>query len=99
MIFNFNFTPDFYKHYLRSFYFDTQLFALKSGSALGRIVLRDIKKLKILVLDKSEQKQISIILNTQDEKIKKEEENLLKLKELKKGLMNDLLRGKVRVSK
>lgn len=44
-----------------------------------------------------EQKQIAKILTTQDKKIQTEETNLAKLKELKKGLMNDLLSGKVRV--
>lgn len=43
-----------------------------------------------------EQKQIAKILTTQDKKIETEETNLAKLKELKKGLMNDLLSGKVR---
>ncbi len=44
-----------------------------------------------------EQKQIAKILTTQDKKIETEETNLAKLKELKKGLMSDLLSGKVRV--
>ena len=44
-----------------------------------------------------EQKQIAKILTTQDKKIEIEETNLDKLKELKKGLMNDLLSGVVRV--
>jgi len=47
--------------------------------------------------DNEEQKQIAKILTTQDKKIQTEETNLAKLKELKKGLMNDLLSGKVRV--
>jgi type I restriction enzyme, S subunit len=47
--------------------------------------------------DEIEQKQITKILTTQDEKIEIEEKNLAKLKELKKGLMNDLLSGEVRV--
>ena len=49
-------------------------------------------------LDLEEQKQIAKILTTQDKKIQTEETNLAKLKELKKGLMNDLLSGKVRVN-
>ena len=48
-------------------------------------------------LDMEEQKQIAKILTTQDKKIQTEETTLAKLKELKKGLMNDLLSGKVRV--
>ncbi|MBV5278866.1 MAG: restriction endonuclease subunit S [Campylobacteraceae bacterium] len=45
-----------------------------------------------------EQKEISKILTTQDKKIQTEETNLAKLKELKKGLMNDLLSGKERAN-
>lgn len=48
--------------------------------------------------DEIEQKQITKILTTQDKKIETEEKNLAKLKELKKGLMNDLLSGVVRVN-
>jgi len=44
-----------------------------------------------------EQKQIADILTNQDKKIEIEEKNLAKLKELKKGLMDDLLSGRVRV--
>ena len=44
-----------------------------------------------------EQEQIAKILTTQDKKIEIEEINLAKLKELKKGLMNDLLTGKARI--
>ena len=47
--------------------------------------------------DEIEQKQITKILTTQDKKIEIEETNLDKLKELKKGLMTDLLSGNVRV--
>jgi type I restriction enzyme S subunit len=47
--------------------------------------------------EKKEQKQIAKILTTQDRKIEIEETNLSKLKELKKGLMSDLLSGEVRV--
>lgn len=44
-----------------------------------------------------EQNQIAKILTTQDKKIEIEEITLSKLKDLKKGLMNGLLSGKVRV--
>lgn len=47
--------------------------------------------------NKLEQEQIANILTTQDKKIQTEEKNLFKLKELKKGLMDVLLSGKVRV--
>lgn len=44
-----------------------------------------------------EQQKIAAILSAQDRKIETEEINLAKLQNLKKGLMGDLLSGKVRV--
>ncbi|MFA7084957.1 MAG: restriction endonuclease subunit S [Arcobacteraceae bacterium] len=57
----------------------------------------DFYSINFMMIDIDEQKQIAEILTTQDKKIEKETTNLNKLKELKKGLMNDLLSGKVRV--
>ena len=57
----------------------------------------EYKSFKFTIPPIEEQKQIAKILTTQDKKIQTEETNLAKLKELKKGLMNDLLSGKVRV--
>lgn len=57
----------------------------------------DFYFIKFMMMNIEEQKQIAKILTTQDKKIETEETNLAKLKELKKGLMNDLLSGKVRV--
>jgi type I restriction enzyme S subunit len=45
-----------------------------------------------------EQKKIASILSKIDEKIEKEKEQLNKLKRIKKGLMKDLLSGRVRVN-
>ncbi|MFA5454776.1 MAG: restriction endonuclease subunit S [Sulfurimonas sp.] len=58
----------------------------------------EYKSFKFKLPSIEEQKQIAKILTTQDKKIETEETNLAKLKELKKGLMNDLLSGKVRVN-
>jgi len=57
----------------------------------------EYKRFKFTLPAIEEQKQIAKILTTQDKKIQIEKTNLAKLKELKKGLMNDLLSGKVRV--
>ena len=75
-----------------------QLNRLAQGSTFLAIGKNDFDKLMVKIpTSKSEQKQIAKILTTQDKKIQTEETNLAKLKELKKGLMNDLLSGKVRV--
>jgi type I restriction enzyme, S subunit len=68
-----------------------------NGSAQPKITQDGLNKLFFKIAPKNEQKQIARILNTQDKKIEREERNLAKLKELKKGLMTDLLSGVVRV--
>lgn len=83
---------------LQSEYYKKYFGRLASGSTRFALSLGTISNTLILLPTIEEQKQISKILNSHDEKIEKEEENLAKLKELKKGLMNDLLSGKVRVN-
>jgi len=67
------------------------------GSTRKRVGLVELKTLKLKMPRHEEQKQIAKILTTQDKKIETEQKNLSKLQELKKGLMSDLLSGKVRV--
>ena len=50
-----------------------------------------------MIPETKEQKQIVKVLDIQDKKIETEQQNLAKLKELKIGLMGDLLSGDVRV--
>jgi len=57
----------------------------------------DIEDIKVVLPMLGEQIRIAKILVAQDKKIETEENNFTKFKELKKGLMNDLLSGKVRV--
>lgn len=71
--------------------------AYNEASGVPSLSTSNINSVKIKKPPKEEQKQIAKILITQDKKIQTEETNLVKLKELKKGLMNDLLSGKVRV--
>jgi len=78
-------------------YHGKKLEALGTGTTVKGILLSDLKTLKLLLPSSQEQQKIANILTTQDKKIETEEKNLAKLKELKKGLMNDLLSGKVRV--
>jgi type I restriction enzyme S subunit len=56
-----------------------------------------VRNLEIPVPPPSEQKQISRILSTLDERTSSEEKCLYSLGQLKKGLMQVLLTGKVRV--
>ncbi|MBI9041966.1 restriction endonuclease subunit S [Lutibacter sp.] len=83
---------------LQSEFFDKALYSLLSGSALKRITLKDIQKIKI-PFSKSlkEQKVISMRIESIQEKIQTEQQTLAKYQQLKAGLMQDLLTGKVEV--
>jgi len=81
--------------YLKSEYFNTQLIVKMSGSALKRIVLRDIKSLLVAFpMEKQEQEMISERLVKLELKLKSEEALLSKYQSIKRGLMGDLLSGK-----
>ncbi len=74
-----------------------QLEAKGTGSTVKGIRLEDFKSLEIaLTTNKTEQKEISEILSAVDEKISVNKKLKEKLTLLKKGLMQDLLSGKVR---
>ncbi|ADQ07532.1 restriction modification system DNA specificity domain protein [Caldicellulosiruptor hydrothermalis 108] len=75
-----------------------QIDILIGGSVLKRIVLKDIKSLVIFIPPIPEQQRIASILSQIDEAIEKERAYKEKLERIKKGLMEDLLTGKVRVN-
>lgn len=93
-----NIISRYLKYYLSSKIIMDQIKSFKSGTAIRRVVLRDIKKFKILVPPLKEQKKIASILSSVDKKIEKEKEYKEKLERLKKGLMQKLLTGEVRVN-
>uniref|UniRef100_UPI0040482C62 restriction endonuclease subunit S n=1 Tax=Aliarcobacter sp. TaxID=2321116 RepID=UPI0040482C62 len=85
-------------YYMMGDDFQTRMLKYSSGSTVKGIQYSRLKEIYIsFPKDIDEQKQIAKILTTQDKKIEREETKLAKLKELKKGLMNDLLSGVVRV--
>lgn len=63
----------------------------KTGSAIKRIVLKDIKNIKIIIPKIQEQERLASILSTVDEQIDNVDALIEKNKELKKGLMQTLL--------
>lgn len=71
---------------------------IMSGLAITRLTLQKIKDFVIPVPSLQEQNLIGSYLKKQDNRIQKEQAYLNKLKQLKKGLMDDLLTGKVRVN-
>lgn len=87
----------FTMHVLKSNIFYKQLNGLSSGSALKRVVLKAIKEIRIPLPALEEQKQIAEILSTVDKKLENLKEKKQSFEELKKGLMQKLLTGEVRV--
>lgn len=83
--------PDFLKYFIENPNTILKLVGMKSGSAIKRIVLRDISNLLVVLPDLQEQQKIASILSTVDEQIDETEQLIVKTKELKKGLMQQLL--------
>lgn len=88
--------PNFLTEILKSSIFYNQIAGLLSGSALKRIVLRDLKNIILPLPAIEEQKKISTILTTWDNAIEKTEKLIETKTKLKKALMQQLLTGKKR---
>ncbi|SIQ70228.1 restriction endonuclease subunit S [Halanaerobium kushneri] len=79
----------FIQHVIKTFAGTTTISDLNHG---------DFYSIPVLIPTKKEQKKIASILSSVDAKIKKEEEYKAKLERLKKGLMQKLLTGEIRVN-
>ena len=87
----------FLYHVLNSENFYNQLMKLCNTSAQPNFGKQDMDKINIIIPTIEEQKQISLILTSVDEQIYQYESKKEKLQELKKGLMQKLLTGSIRV--
>ena len=86
---------EFLYGFLKSEYFNKQLLVKLSGSALKRIVLRDIKNLLVAFpMNQNEQRMMSERIIKIENKIQIEETLLQKYQSIKRGLMGDLLGGR-----
>lgn len=74
-----------------------RLISNSASTTLGAIYKDDVKKIKMVLPSIKEQEKIVLILSEIDEKIDGYENRREKLEELKKGLMQQLLTGKIRV--
>ena len=83
---------------LQSMYFKIQLNSLDSGSAMNFFGIGTTERLQIAVPPISEQKKIAYVLSATNTTIESKRQKLSQTKSLKKSLMQDLLRGKVRVT-
>lgn len=83
---------------LNSKYFRDEAESKSTGTTRARIGLKELKLIPILIpKDIEEQKKIANILRTVDEKSEVLHEKKLNYQELKQGLMQQLLTGKIRV--
>ena len=84
--------------FFNSFYFESQLEQAKGiGAGVPKLALHRIEKFNVVLSPIKEQIKISSMIYCLKNRILGEKEYLLKLKVLKKALMQDLLTGKVRV--
>ncbi|MEM3505343.1 MAG: restriction endonuclease subunit S [Archaeoglobaceae archaeon] len=88
---------DFGAYTLKSPKVFQQIIGLKTGTALRRITLNNLKRVKIPLPSIEEQQKIAEILSTVDKKLEIERNEKAKLERIKQGLMDLLLTGKVRV--
>jgi type I restriction enzyme S subunit len=88
---------DFLAYVLKSPNVFWQVTGRKTGTALKRVILDDLKKVKIPIPPLSEQQEIAEILLTVDKRLEIERNEKVKLERIKQGLMNLLLTGEIRV--
>lgn len=93
-----NYNTQFLHQLLKSSFFHSQIKLITSGSAQPQLTVKALKKLKLLLAPLKEQQKIASILNSVDEKLGVLSEKKSYYQNLKKGLMQQLLTGLVRVS-
>ena len=89
--------PYFVQYVINSRIIRRQALAKAKGTTRKRINLSEIRELLIPLPPLLEQQKIAEILSTIDKKLELERKRKEKLEKIKRGLMNDLLTGKVRV--
>ncbi len=84
-------------YYFESFGFKKSIEVITAGSSQKALTIEKLEKLRIPLPNSSEQQMITQILSEVDAKIGTEHAFKAELEQLKKGLMQALLTGKVRV--
>ncbi|MEO1410138.1 MAG: restriction endonuclease subunit S [Bacteroidota bacterium] len=91
-------TSDFLCYYINSDLGKSFFASGQAGGAQKNIGAKVLQKMKIIIPPLPEQEKIAQILSTADEKIDMLQAKQAAYRELKKGLMQQLLTGKIRVS-
>lgn len=84
------FDPEFCSFILKSPTILREINDKQTGSAISRIVLKDLKKIKIPLPPISEQRKIANILSSVDKAIEKTDAIIAKTERVNKGLMQEL---------
>ncbi len=91
------YVPFFFYFILRSYYFIKFLNRLKAGSTINHLYQKDFVNFSFPIPQLREQQKIASILSSMDLNIQKQYEEKSEIKNLKRGLMQKLLTGKIRV--
>ncbi|MFY1111577.1 MAG: restriction endonuclease subunit S [Methanosarcinaceae archaeon] len=89
--------PEFLYFSIANSRFSAHVDCVKTVAAIPHISAKDIKEYRIPLPPPPKQQKIAEILSSVDEKLESERKHLEQLKILKKGMMQDLLAGRVRV--
>ncbi|WP_404397942.1 restriction endonuclease subunit S [Idiomarina loihiensis] len=87
---------DYAFYWLNGDTFQSYLISVGSRSAQAGFNKQDLAPLVLLLPPLTEQKRIAEVLSSVDDRVKRHKDELEELSRLKKGLMDDLLTGKVR---
>jgi len=90
-------TVSFVYHYTKSNFFTRHIEATSSQGAQPNLSLEDIADFPIIITDKKEQVAITKVLSDMDTEIEALEQRLNKTKQIKQGMMQELLTGKTRL--
>jgi len=90
--------PLWMKQFFMSDFFQRRLDAASSATTIKTIKAPELKEIELALPPFNEQKQIAAILSSVDEEVERETSHKEQLETLKKGLMQVLLMGKIRVS-
>jgi len=83
--------PDWISHFLLSHRFQSPLDLATSATTIKTVQVPALEAIPVMVPPLGEQRRIAEILDTLDEAIRKTEELIAKLKQVKQGLLHDLL--------
>lgn len=89
--------PDYLDHFRRSRAWEQYVTASGNGSVRVRIYYDDLAQMCLRLPSLAEQRRIAVVLNTLDGEIRLLSQQLTALMQQKKGLMQKLLTGQVRV--